>query len=294
MVALTPADAQTSDADATVAVVTVSYASDEVLPAFLATIDDVHGRRPLIVVADNKPDASIAQITGHAHARYLPLPENRGYGSAVNAAIASLPSSVRWVLISNPDVTLGASALATLVATAEESDDIASVGPAVRTPEGDLYPSARRVPSIRLGVGHALFSGLWPTNPWSRRYRQEKDAYRRDAGWLSGSCLLVRRSAFEQIGGFDEGYFMYFEDVDLGYRFGLAGFRNVYQPAAEVTHVGGHATRETSAAMIEAHHRSARRFVASKYRGPMLAPVRWALGVGIAVRSWLVRRRLDA
>ena len=116
---------------------------------------------------------------------------------------------------------------------------------------------------------------------------------RRDAGWLSGSCLLVRRSAFERIDGFDEGYFMYFEDVDLGYRFGLAGFRNVYQPDAEVTHVGGHSTRGESAAMVEAHHRSARRFVAAKYRGPLLAPVRWVLDAGIAVRSWLLRRRLD-
>jgi len=258
-----------------------------------ATVGTAAGRPPVVVVADNKPDAAIERIAADAGARYLPLPENPGYGGAINAAVASLPASVRWVLISNPDVTLGDGVLDILVSTAEESDEIASVGPAVLTPEGELYPSARRVPSIRLGVGHALFSGLWPTNPWSRRYRQEKDVHRRDAGWLSGSCLLVRRSAFERIEGFDEGYFMYFEDVDLGYRFGLAGFRNVYQPDAEVTHVGGHATRESSAAMVEAHHQSARRFVAAKYRGALLAPVRWVLDVGIGVRSWLLRRRLD-
>ncbi len=292
MVAHLPADPPPSDADATVAVVTVSYASQEVLPGFLGTVGTVHGRRPLVVVADNKPDAEIEAICAEAGARYLPLPANPGYGGAINAAVASLPASVRWVLISNPDVTLDAGLLDTLIATAEESDEIASVGPAVRTPEGELYPSARRVPSIRLGVGHALFSGLWPSNPWSRRYRQENNVQRRDAGWLSGSCLLVRRTAFERIEGFDEGYFMYFEDVDLGYRFGLAGFRNVYQPDAEVTHVGGHSTREASAAMIDAHHKSARRFVAAKYRGPLLAPVRWVLDAGIAVRSWLLRRRL--
>lgn len=292
MVAHFSADPQPSDADATVAVVTVSYASQDVLPGFLESLGTVHGIRPIVVVADNKAEDDIAALAAAAGARYLPLPGNPGYGGAVNAAVATLPATVRWVLVSNPDVTLAPGALATLVATAEESDTIAAVGPAVRTPEGELYPSARRVPSIRLGVGHALFSGLWPTNPWSSRYRQEKDVHRRETGWLSGSCLLVRRAAFEQISGFDEGYFMYFEDVDLGYRFGLAGYANVYQPDAEVTHVGGHSTSASSAAMVEAHHRSARRFVAAKYRGPWLAPVRWVLDIGISVRSWLLRRRL--
>ncbi len=292
MVALSPADPQTPDSDATVAVVTVSYASDAVLPGFLATIDTVGGHRPIVVVADNKPSPETERLVRASGASYLPLPANPGYGGAINTAVASLPASVRWILISNPDVTLGAGTLETLVATAAESDDIASVGPAVRTPDGELYPSARRVPSIRLGVGHALFSTFWPSNPWTRRYRQETDAQRRDAGWLSGSCLLVRRTAFEGIGGFDEGYFMYFEDVDLGYRFGLAGFRNVYQPDVEVVHVGGHATSSSSAAMIEAHHRSARRFIGSRYRGPLLAPVRWVLGAGISLRSWLLRRRV--
>ena len=64
----------------------------------------------------------------------------------------------------------------------------------------------------------------------------------RTAGWLSGSCLLLRRDAFDAVGGFDPGYFMYFEDVDLGDRLGDAGWHNVYVPAAVVSHVGGHAT----------------------------------------------------
>ena len=60
--------------------------------------------------------------------------------------------------------------------------------------------------------------------------------------------MLVRRRAFDEIGGFDEGYFMYFEDVDLGFRLGKRGFRNVYDPSAEVTHSGAHATGRDGAA----------------------------------------------
>jgi N-acetylglucosaminyl-diphospho-decaprenol L-rhamnosyltransferase len=103
----------------------------------------------------------------------------------------------------------------------------------------------------------------------------------------------VRRSAFEQIGGFDEGYFMYFEDVDLGFRFGKAGFRNVYDPAAEVTHSGAHATGRDGGLMIRAHHASARRFLERKYPGVLLWPVRVVLRAGLRVRSDLITRRLE-
>ena len=61
-------------------------------------------------------------------------------------------------------------------------------------------------------------------------------------GWLSGSCLLLRRAAFDAVGGFDARYFMYMEDVDLGDRLGKAGWLNVYVPSAEVLHDKGHST----------------------------------------------------
>jgi N-acetylglucosaminyl-diphospho-decaprenol L-rhamnosyltransferase len=114
----------------------------------------------------------------------------------------------------------------------------------------------------------------------------------RDAGWLSGACVLVRRSVYEQIGGFDEGYFMYFEDVDLGMRIGRAGFRNVYDPGAWVVHAGGHSTQGASERMVRAHHDSAHRFLSRKYPGPLLWPIRATLGLGLRLRSTLVMRRV--
>ena len=122
------------------------------------------------------------------------------------------------------------------------------MGPAILTPDGVLYPSARRLPTLWLGAGHAILGWVWPTNPWTRKYRAENSGvHARTAGWLSGSCLLVRRKAFEQIGGFDERYFMYFEDVDLGARMQQAGWENCYVPDAVVTHIGGHATERQAA-----------------------------------------------
>ncbi|MET4583525.1 N-acetylglucosaminyl-diphospho-decaprenol L-rhamnosyltransferase [Conyzicola nivalis] len=284
-----------SSADAArTAIVTVSYGSFDVLVGFLDSVAAASSQPTTVVVADNVPsgDAVVAELAREHAVTYLPLNANLGYGGAINAAVATLPSSVEWILVSNPDVSLTRGALDTLVAVGDSDPRIGSVGPEVLTAEGDVYPSARSVPSLRTGVGHALFVNLWAGNPWTRSYRNDTDTRveRRDAGWLSGSCVLVRRSAFTELGGFDSGFFMYFEDVDLGYRLGKLGYRNVYEPSAQVVHTGAHSTTSDSARMIQAHHDSARRFLNKKYSGWWLWPIRVSLTVGLKVRSALVRR----
>lgn len=278
------------------AIVTVSYGSFEVLEGFLTSVPQSSAEPTTVIVADNKPegDERVATLSREHAVTYLPLHANLGYGGAVNAAVETLPASVEWILVSNPDVSLEPGALDTLVATGDSDPRIGSVGPVVLTAEGEVYPSARSVPSLRNGVGHALLSNLWVDNPWSRAYRNdaEEPVERRDAGWLSGSCVLVRRTAFAELGGFDTGFFMYFEDVDLGYRLGSSGYRNVYEPAARVVHTGAHSTTSDSARMISAHHESARRFLNKKYAGWWLWPVRVVLTIGLRFRSALVRRSL--
>lgn len=278
-----------------VGIVTVAYRSDDVLAGFLDSVPAAATSRPELVVVDNAPDAGDASgLSATSGARHIPLPSNPGYGGAVNAGVRQLPATVTWVLVSNPDVVLAPGSLDTLLETGESDPSIGAVGPAVLNPDGSVYPSARAVPSLRTGVGHALFANLWQRNPWTLAYRRETDPSdeQRDAGWLSGSCVLVRRSAFDAIGGFDEGYFMYFEDVDLGFRLGRSGYRNVYQPAASVTHVGAHSTGSESARMVTAHHESARRFLSKKYAGWYLWPIRISLRAGLHLRSRAIIRRL--
>ena len=272
-----------------VGVVTVAFRSNSVLKKLLASLAGA-SREPLsVVVVDNFPgdDESAAPIAHRFGATYVARPENPGYGAAINAGVRLLPKSIKWVVICNPDLEYKAGTIDALLAEASTDPTIGSVGPLVRNPDGSPYASARRIPSLRTGVGHAIFANVWPANPWTRTYRHEHrpEFGTRDAGWLSGACLLVRRSAFEEVGGFDEGYFMYFEDVDLGYRLGKAGWRNVYVPGAEVVHIGGHATKAHSKIMIRAHHDSARRFVRRKYSGIWWLPVRGAINAGLSIRS---------
>lgn len=283
-----------SDRADSVAVITVSYGSESVLAQFLNSVAS-SGDDPMVIVADNKPapESSIVEQAAAAGAIYLPMARNAGYGGALNEAAKTLAPSIAWILISNPDVVLHPGAIGALVARGDSNDRIGSVGPAIHTAEGEVYPSARSVPSLRTGVGHALFANIWLTNPWTRAYRNDRNGgvMHRDAGWLSGACVLVRRSAFEELGGFDEDFFMYFEDVDLGYRLGKAGYRNVYEPTATVTHTGAHSTTSDSDTMIRVHHESAKRFLAKKYSAPLLFPVRLALEISLTVRSAVVRRR---
>lgn len=275
-----------------VGVITVSYGSEAVLAGFLASVPAASARNTPIVVADNLPSSGGAkELCTGAGAEYLPMASNLGYGGAMNAAAAALPSGIEWVLVSNPDVVLESGCIDELVRVGDEDAAIGAVGPAIRNNDGTLYPSARAVPSLRTGIGHAMFVNLWTGNPWTRAYRKdtEQDLNRRDAGWLSGACVLVRRTAFERLDGFDPSYFMYFEDVDLGFRLGKNGYRNVYAPSAGVTHSGAHSTNGESAQMIRTHHDSARLFLARKYSGFWLWPVRFVLTIGLRLRSALIR-----
>ena len=277
-----------------VGIVTVSYHSGEVLTGFLDSVRGSAAVAPSVVVVDNLRESEVEALAESVGARYLSTGSNLGYGGAMNAGVAVLDDDIEWVLLSNPDVVLTPGVIDALVAVAANDDSIAAVGPAVLNSDGTVYPSARNVPSLRTGVGHALFANLWISNPWSAAYKNESadNTVRRDAGWLSGSCLLVRRSAFTAINGFDDGFVMYFEDVDLGYRLGKQGLRNVYEPSVSVTHTGAHSTTSESDRMVAAHHASARRFLSKKYPGVLLWPIRVTLTIGLALRSAVIRRRI--
>jgi N-acetylglucosaminyl-diphospho-decaprenol L-rhamnosyltransferase len=211
----------------------------------------------------------------------------------VNAVTDELPESFEAVLVANPDLSLSAGSLRTMLARLNDEPDAGAVGPRILNVDGSTYPSARAVPTLFGGAMHAALHKVWPSNPWSHAYRNDSPEHvaLRDVGWLSGACVLVRREAFESVGGFDPAFFMYFEDVDLGARLGRAGWRNVYDPSAVVTHIGGESTKSESAAMIRAHHRSAATFIGRQYPHWFQWPIRALVHVGLVIRQSLELRR---
>ncbi|HEV2069221.1 MAG TPA: glycosyltransferase family 2 protein, partial [Acidimicrobiales bacterium] len=227
---------------AAVAAVIVSYnVADLVLECIASLRKD--GIERIVVVDNASVDDSVKAVRRHEpEVEVLALPRNLGYGAAANRGVSR--TTAPYVTIMNPDVVVGPGSTKALVDALEADPGLAVVGPRVETPDGELYPSARTFPDLADAAGHAFFHFVWPANPFSRRYRMLDwdHAAATDVDWVAGNHFLARRRAWDEVGGFDEDYFMYMEDVDLCWRLRRAGWRTGYEPTARVTHAIGRST----------------------------------------------------
>jgi N-acetylglucosaminyl-diphospho-decaprenol L-rhamnosyltransferase len=270
-------------------VVVVTWSPGESLAQFLSSLSAATRAPYEVVLADNGSTDGAPEAAVGPGVRLVRTGGNVGYGKAANVGASRFDGE--WLVVANPDVTWSSGALDALLAAGGRWPGAGCLGPAIRTPDGRLYPSARAFPSLGRGIGHALFGWWWPANPWTRSYRAEAGTpVEGTTGWLSGSCMLLRRQAFEAVGGFDPSYFMYCEDMDLCRRLAEAGWSNVYVPSAVITHQGGHATSRVAGAMLREHHRALYRYLSRQYAGPAWAPVRALLGVGLLLRYLLAAR----
>lgn len=269
-----------------VRVVSVVYNPGDELAEFARSLRTATTADVELVLVDNGQETAVLDaVAAESGARVVRPGSNLGYGGAANVGASGADQP--WVVVANPDVVWLPGSLDALIAAGEASPGAGSLGPALLNEDGTVYPSARELPSLTQGAGHAVLGRVWPGNPWTRAYhhRQEQVGGERTAGWLSGACLLLRREAFEAVGGFDHAYFMFFEDVDLGERLSGAGWVNLYVPSAQVVHVGGASWRDKPAAMISAHHASARRYLHRRYHRWYHWPVRVAVSVGLKARE---------
>ena len=189
---------------------------------------------------------------------------NLGYGRGVNRGAAAT-TRTEFLLVSNPDVVVHDGAIAELLAALEEHPNYAIAGPRILRPDGSVYPSHRVFPNMALAGLHALLAPVWPTNPATRRYRSRHADGTVD--WVSGACFLMRRDVFELIGGFDERYFMFAEDMALCWEARQRGYAVAAVDTAVVTHVEGVSRQRATRSMVWAHHRSAFRFETQRARG---------------------------
>jgi N-acetylglucosaminyl-diphospho-decaprenol L-rhamnosyltransferase len=274
-------------------VVAVTYSPGPHLERFLASLSHATERPVSVVLSDNGSTDGTPQaaVERYPNVRLFETGANLGYGTAVNRAIAALSAEEGadddWVMVANPDVQWGPGSIDALLDAAARWPRAGALGPLIRDPEGSVYPSARHLPSLIRGGMHAVLGPFWRRNPWTTAYRQERlEPSERPVGWLSGSCLLVRRCAFTQVGGFDERYFMFAEDMALCWQMRAHGYDVAATPEALVTHIEGVSRARASREMLIAHHRSAMRFewqTASGWRR-VLAPIATlVLGVRLCV-----------
>jgi N-acetylglucosaminyl-diphospho-decaprenol L-rhamnosyltransferase len=249
-----------------VSVVVVSYQSEADLAMCLGSLERAAGQHPLeVVVVDNASSDGSVEIARGYGVKVIENASNEGLPKAVNAGVAA--TAAPWLLFANPDTWLSPGSLARLLATASRDQRTGCVGPHLAYPDGSDYPTGRRFPSLLMGATHAALGAVWPGNPATRSYHMAgvDRSQPLEVDWVSGACMLVRRSAFEAVGGFDPGYFMYFEDIDLCLRLARLGWRVVFDPSAEVKHVVGGSTRSAPYRKVVNHHRSALRFYRRRY-----------------------------
>lgn len=219
-------------------VVVVTYNSAPVLGTTLQAVEDYDVQ----VVDNGSRDDSLAIASAYKNVDILRSPSNVGYGAAANAAALLHPE--RDLLVLNPDAVPHAGAV-DLLSRALSNQRVGVVGPRLLYPDGALQFSARNYQT--LGVVLAERS-LWGASPRGSRaskwHRQPSLATGSESvAWLTGAAMLFRRSAFDEIGGFDERYFMYHEDQDICYRMRKQGWDVVYDPAAVMTHQHAQASR---------------------------------------------------
>ena len=277
-----------------VAAVVVDYDAG---PALADCVSSLRAEHPdELVVVENGDPATARQVLAAFDGVAVVVPgRNIGYGAGANRGIAAT-GGTDYVLVCNPDLLVHPGALSALVDVLDRRPAWAIVGPRILDPAGKVYPSVRVFPSMADAAGHALLGVLKPENRFTRRYRSPEGGGDgpAPAGWVSGACFLARRSALEELGGFDESYFMFAEEMDLCWRAHRAGWGVGVQPAAVVTHTEGVSRRRHPYRMIVAHHRSALRFAARTTEGwrrvalPLAALV---LGVRLAAACAAVALR---
>jgi N-acetylglucosaminyl-diphospho-decaprenol L-rhamnosyltransferase len=273
--------------------VVFNYNTGDYLTRCLRSATEAAGDASLeIVVVDNHSADGSADRAVRAcpEARLIRNSTNRGFAAAVNQGIRA--TTAPFVLLLNPDAEILAGTLGAFVKVAREHPSSGAIGPVVRDPDGSIYPSARKIPSMGEALGHSFLGPFLQDNRFTRAYTLAGWDRRseRVVEWVSGSCMLLRRAALDQVGLFDERFFLYVEDVDLCRRLRAAGWEVLFSPEMEIMHVGGVSTRGSRRMTLE-HSRSIFKFYVKHYGSSRLhrtlRPLVWcALWARARLASW--------
>ncbi len=274
-----------------ITVIIVSYNSQPYLQACLASIITQREIATDIIVVDNaSTDSSVALVTAEfPTARLIANQENRGFAVAVNQGVTL--ATGEYVLLLNPDATLFPGALAYLIDFLETHPQVAAAGPrqwldAERTWQCSIVPRPLHWRTIlsglpglrRLGLARRQLTAHWALN--RAIWRDERP---RVTPYLSGACVLLRRKSLQAVGGLDERYFLYYEDVDLCERLRAAGWMLYAVPLAEVVHTVQGSVRTTPDSGERHLHTSARHFLSQ--HGDLATRTTWAV-----LQSWRAQR----
>lgn len=251
-------------------------------------LDSVVGQPQVseVVVVDNASgDGTVEMVRGEfPEVRLIANDRNLGFAAGNNQAIRA--TSAPFVLLLNPDTEVQAGALRAMLEVFREQPRAAAVAAQLLLPDGSIQWSCRSFPDPAAIIYEVL--GLSLLFPRSRTFGRYRMAYwdhtsRREVDQPMASALALRRAALEEVGFFDEGFPLYFNDVDLCYRLKAGGWKIVFEPQAKVIHHLGASTRQIRPAAILESHRGLIRFYRKHYRGQ----ASWCAYTLVTAGAWL-------
>jgi GT2 family glycosyltransferase len=251
---------------ATVSIIVPSFNTRDVLLRALRSVTALdHGvLREIIVVDNGSVDGSADAVAAQRpDVRLIRNPTNRGFAVAANQGLRAAEGS--YYLLLNSDTDVSSPFLGALVTYLENHRDVAVVAPRLIYPDGRDQGTARRFPTAWafLFGRRSPLTRLWPSNPFSARYlvgRRHAGGAPFEVDSVSGACMLVRPAAIRDVGLLDEGFFMYWEDVDWCRRFRDSGWRVCCLPQVSVVHHEGLSSGARVRLTIE-FHRSVFRYI---------------------------------
>lgn len=213
---------------------------------------------------------------------------NDGYSRGANRGIEH--SGEPFVMVMNSDTVLSTDTAARIDDFFTANPGAGAVGPRLLNTDGTLQYSCREFPSVADAFAHAFLGLFSADNPYTARYRKTRwdHSSEQEVDWVSGAFIALRRQALEEVGGFDEGYFMYVEDVDLCWRLRERGWTTNYIPRGDVVHHIGQSSRLVSTRMTLHHHLSMFRFHRKTYRGRAPWIVTPLVALGVTLRFTLI------
>jgi GT2 family glycosyltransferase len=243
-------------------VVIVGYRAYAELEQCLASLSS-HEPTLAVVVVDHDADEprGRALAARFPQVLYLPRRANAGFAAGVNHGAQHAGRGP--LLLLNPDCTLHQPVSGALAAVLAQHATVGIVGGRIREADGRLQASARKFPDATTALGGrtSWLSRVAPGNPLTRRnLTTAPEAGVTKVDWVTGAFMLIRRETFDAVGGFDEGFFLYWEDADFCKRAAGLGWWTLYAPVAEVVHLTARASAHAPLRSLAAFHRSAFRY----------------------------------
>jgi hypothetical protein len=252
-------------------IIIVSWNVRELLAACLAALP----RGPQVIVVDNASSDGSADMVAERFpdVALLANKTNRGFTGGNNDGLKLAAGQL--ILFLNPDTLVAPDALPRMVDYLAAHPAVGVAGPQLRYGDGSLQSSRRRFPTLTMALMESTpLAWHWPArlNPWARRYHlDDRPADQtQEVDWLVGAALMTRREVIDGAGAFDEGYFMYSEELDWQRRVKQTGWSIVYLPEAVITHYEGKSSDQVVAARHIRFNRSKVRYF-EKHHGSAAA-----------------------